>query len=215
MLQICLAKVINLPSEIFLKDKDISLGRKQKTMQYKRPNDQIRSLGAEALLVKLLKLTTFPYHFPLEFKYNDNQKPQLNEGPYQFNLSHSGDYVMCGISDTVIGVDVEQLHPITETLIKKVLSNEELTTFNTLSQEKQINYFYTCWTIKEAYFKALGIGIKKELLRLIIINDDEKTVSVNDFQKMKFCSIISNGHICSACHTNNNNESVEIKIIEL
>lgn len=215
MIKIYLAKSLGLPNDKFLLNEEISLERKQKAMQYKKPDDQIRSLCAEALLIKILKTTSYHYNFPLDFEYNDDQQPQLTEGPYQFNLSHSGDYVMCGVSDKAIGVDVEAIYPVTETLVKKALSIQELEKFYSLPTEAQLNYFFTCWTIKEAYFKALGIGLKKDLLNKIIINENAKTVSVNDFQKMTFCSIISNGHICSACYANNNNEKVEIKVIEL
>jgi 4'-phosphopantetheinyl transferase len=75
---------------------------------------------------------------------------------YDFNISHSGDYVLVGITDQGrIGVDIEQINPKIEIaeISEMVFSpSEQQLVGNDLSR------FYTMWSKKEAYLKASGKG---------------------------------------------------------
>lgn len=49
--------------------------------------------------------------FPLSYEYGEHGKPQIVNFPKKFNLSHSGDYVVCGVSDGEVGVDIQNGSP--------------------------------------------------------------------------------------------------------
>ena len=67
---------------------------------------------------------------------DENGKPSFRDHPeIHFSLSHSGDYVMCAISDSPIGCDIEKDAPLDEDVKKEVGSIAE-------------------WTLKEAAFKC-------------------------------------------------------------
>ena len=74
-----------------------------------------------------------------------------------FNLSHSGPYAFCALSDVPVGVDVERLRPRRVALVKRALSEEESAWY--VSRGRRWEDFYTLWTCKEARVKCLGTGL--------------------------------------------------------
>lgn len=83
-------------------------------------------------------------------------KPYFTDCPdMYFNLSHSGDYVVCVISDEEVGVDIQKWkEPVKESLIKRVL------------HEKEQGFFFDIWAAKEAYSKCTGQGLLKDMRQL-------------------------------------------------
>ena len=49
------------------------------------------------LQARMLREQTPPFSF--SYEYGEQGKPQIVNFPKKFNLSHSGDYVVCGVSD--------------------------------------------------------------------------------------------------------------------
>ena len=93
---------------------------------------------------------------------NHHGKPMLNDHALGFNLSHSGDCALLAVSRVAeIGVDVEMLRLPREArqLAESVFSAAELETLSNVSDDALETAFFTCWTRKEAYLKALGIGL--------------------------------------------------------
>lgn len=103
--------------------------------------------------------------FQLEFEYNEHEKPSLKDYPKaHFNISHSGDYVVVAFSDCAVGVDVEKNKGDRLKVAKRFFTKEELEDlFAYPEAEKQIDYFYQLWTLKESYMKAIGKGISMSL----------------------------------------------------
>ena len=66
-----------------------------------------------------------------------------------FSLSHSGDLVLCALSDAgPVGVDVEKVRPLREGLPQYALSEEELAEFDGSWED-----FFRLWTRKESWCK--------------------------------------------------------------
>ncbi len=86
----------------------------------------------------------------------DKGKPFFPDFPdYHFNLSHSGPYVLCALSDLgPVGVDVERVRPHCARLPQYIMSGEETAAFDGSWEE-----FTRIWTLKEAYAKLLGRSI--------------------------------------------------------
>ena len=89
-------------------------------------------------------------------------KPVLDGLPLGFNLSHSADRGMVAISRIAeIGVDVEvlRLPQNARGLAESVFSPAELETLAHVPDKDLTPAFFACWTRKEAYLKALGVGL--------------------------------------------------------
>jgi len=106
----------------------------------------------------------------LAFTYSHYGKPSLLHPatPLQFNLAHSGAWVVYGVSQCRwLGVDVEQLseRPYLEALIQRCLSpSEQVTLPKTLVARQRA--FFDYWTVKEAHLKAIGLGLSYPMSKL-------------------------------------------------
>ena len=81
------------------------------------------------------------------------------------SISHSGSCLVIGICDNgKIGVDIELLKDIDFQVFRSCLSVSEEIYINSGKEITQrLENFYEIWTRKEAYLKALGIGLQKPL----------------------------------------------------
>lgn len=87
-----------------------------------------------------------------EYYVDKNGKP-LNNHTF-FNISHSHGLVGIAIFDSApIGLDIEKIRPLDESLVKYVSSDDE---FSEISSEED---FFKIWTNKESLLKAIGTGI--------------------------------------------------------
>lgn len=95
------------------------------------------------------------------YKYGGNGKPYFTDYPFYFNLSHSGQYVFCGVSGREIGVDIQKVQKADELrLAKRFFSEEEYTALEGCKeQEIRRQMFFRMWTRKEAYGKLTGHGL--------------------------------------------------------
>ncbi len=90
----------------------------------------------------------------IEIKYKPSGKPYIEGDEQYISISHSKDFVLVGINDTPIGVDTEVIRPFNEKLIKTYFTDEEAEFID--RDEK----FFTVWTVKEAFLKLTGEGLK-------------------------------------------------------
>jgi 4'-phosphopantetheinyl transferase len=92
-------------------------------------------------------------------------KPYVDGGP-PFSLSDSGDLALIAVgNDVPIGVDIEQIRadrPV-EGFAQRFFSPYEREALRPLSGEELVEAFYWCWTAKEAYLRALGVGLRRSL----------------------------------------------------
>jgi len=83
-----------------------------------------------------------------------------------FNLSHSGDYVLLALArDRRVGVDVEQVRDAKDLneIAARFFSKAEYSRLQTIPERLRTESFYRCWTLKEAYLKARGEGFRRSL----------------------------------------------------
>lgn len=102
-----------------------------------------------------------------------NGKPYLKNMPdLYFNLSHSGDYVICALADSEIGVDIQQYRKnIKAGVLKKVLHESEKDLYQACTQEEKEAFFFQIWAAKEAYAKYTGEGLGVDF-RLLMTDAD-------------------------------------------
>jgi 4'-phosphopantetheinyl transferase len=103
-------------------------------------------------------------------------KPYLAEHPeLVFNLSHSAnDYIIGVGKNCSIGVDIEHYNPRANFsgLVSKCFADEEIQYWNSLPEDQKKRAFYSLWTRKEAFVKAVGRGLALGL-KDCVINPDK------------------------------------------
>lgn len=131
-------------------------------------------LEEEELLVQLQNRTQEEQMFPLtiSYRYGEHGKPAIADFPKHFNLSHSGDYVVCAVCDSEVGVDIQKWVPFKERTAERFFAPEEWKLLQTLPMEQRTEMFYRLWTRKEAYGKYTGLGIP-DAVRENLLGEEE------------------------------------------
>ena len=96
--------------------------------------------------------------------YEESGKPYTDKA--YISISHSGDIVLVGFCSSPIGVDIEILRPYDFRLIDRYFSKDEKA-FIKCDED-----FFTVWTVKEAYLKLTGEGLKG-IKKLNVIKDNQ------------------------------------------
>ena len=120
-----------------------------------RENEEVIRWEEEELIAVLKEQEVIP----LEYRYGTLGKPEIPNFPKHFNLSHSGDYVVCGVSDGDVGVDIQKWVPFKERTAERFFAPEEWQLLQETGEAKRTEWFYRLWTRKEAYGKYTGQGI--------------------------------------------------------
>jgi 4'-phosphopantetheinyl transferase len=99
----------------------------------------------------------------LSRKSGEHGKPYFCDHPeIRFNISHSGDIIMCAVSDFEVGVDV-QLREVRsiDLVARKIFSPDEYEKY--LESPDREELFFRRWVMVESYLKWTGEGITREL----------------------------------------------------
>ncbi len=132
-----------------------------------------------------------------QFEYGEKGKPRLSAAQYkqtgiQFNVSHSGEWLLIGViqntidfntndSDTIafksadsviaeqfgvdFGVDIERRRNSTNihAILHHYFSSPEESALLALPENQQRERFFDLWSLKESYIKAKGLGLALSL----------------------------------------------------
>lgn len=127
---------------------------------------------------------------PRSLPYRDapGGKPRLFAGTKQladFNVSHTEGLVVCGLTAQdppvpMIGVDVERIdRKVDVQLAERYFSPPEIRWLDSIpaALDKQEG-FLRLWTLKEAFIKAIGTGLRTPLDQFAIVDADSQTPSL-------------------------------------
>jgi 4'-phosphopantetheinyl transferase len=130
--------------------------------QHERMRYTTRRGILRALLARRLERTPSELHFCA----NAYGKPSLIGAEIEFNLSHAEDMVMIAMSRTVpVGCDIafeDPRFPVEE-VATRFFSPSERRELRALPETERVAAFFAGWTRKEAFVKALGLGLSLPL----------------------------------------------------
>ena len=109
----------------------------------------------------------------LQFSYGSYGKPALVTStgaspPLSFNLSHSAETALYAFAaGRAVGIDVERVRPSVdiESIAERFFSPAEAGVFRSLAVSCRLEAFFNWWTRKEAFSKAIDLGLSLELSR--------------------------------------------------
>lgn len=134
--------------------------------QFHFTRDRRRFMAGRGLLRSIIAGYLHRPAHEISFDYGVCGKPALTTADLQFNLAHSGGLAIIGLTRSGrLGVDVERIRPLGDMmqLVNSFFSPRERQEIATLPAEDQQLGFFTCWTRKEAYLKAMGDGLASPL----------------------------------------------------
>jgi 4'-phosphopantetheinyl transferase len=153
----------------------------------------------------------------IRFELSKEGKPALVQSglaqPLAFNLSHSGSKALLAVGrQRLLGVDIEagarqrQLN----SLAQRFYHPAEAAWLAELPEHQQHQAFYRLWTLKEAFFKALGTGISAGLHRAhFTLRDNDQTqvalapeLDQNPYDWQFYQTSLADDYTCALAATN-------------
>ncbi len=134
--------------------------QRERILKFKLYKDALRTLAADILIRDIIINKGVLRNPDILFKRNQYGKPCLKNTPnFHFNLSHSGQWVVCAVSNVPVGIDIEEIVPIDLKIAIRFFAKEEIKDLFSLVEPERLPYFYDLWTLKESYIKAIGKGL--------------------------------------------------------
>ena len=144
---------------------NLSPEERQRADRYVFPEHRRRFIVGRGILRTLLGRYLGVPPAGISFDYTKFGRPFLANEDIQFNVSHSGDMALYGfVRNANIGIDVECIRPISAMEIAaRFFSPKERESLELIPERLREAAFYRCWTRKEAYLKARGLGLQTPL----------------------------------------------------
>lgn len=126
------------------------------------------------------------------------EKPYLLEKSLHMNLSHCEGLAVCAISRQEIGVDAEPPRQMRENLLPRICTPEECAWI--LAQDDKNHAFTRIWTLKEAYGKYTGRGIRADFAALHFAVGAHVSIVEPAGENLRFFQLIrTKQHAVSVC----------------
>jgi 4'-phosphopantetheinyl transferase len=148
--------------------RSLSSDERERAQRFHRESDRrrftVRRGRLRALLAGYLDATPAEIVLALD----DRGKPRLRSPDFtwlRFNLSRSAEVVVFAVAHSrEVGVDVEQVRPDfpVDEVARRFLTVDERAALASLPDQGRVEAFFATWTRKEAYLKALGVGLGQE-----------------------------------------------------
>jgi len=186
----------------------VSEEKRERINRFYRFDDAQRTLLGDVLaryaICKRLGISNRDLHFSA----NRYGKPILLEpNGIHFNISHSGNWVVCAVDDAAVGTDVELIKPIDFKIAENFFAEEEYISLISQPEEMRMKYFYKIWTLKESYIKMEGKGLSIPLDSFTIRVENNKINVTTGNKIQEFCfyqSFLDSETIYTVCTQNSN-----------
>lgn len=113
---------------------------------------------------------------------NQYGKPCLVHQPeIHYNVSHSGEWVVCVVHSSPVGIDVQELKECSWGIVEQFFHPRERAYLSSLEKGQLPQAFCDVWSMKEAYIKAIGKGLHQPLQDFAVVTEPWGTGLPPDF----------------------------------
>lgn len=131
--------------------------RLRKALSYRQDMDRFLCAKSFLMLEGLLR-ERFGLESCPEFSYERNGKPYIaGRSDIFFNISHCRKGIACVVSESPVGMDIEEIQSGWEDLAPTVLNPDELS--DVIRSGEPAVRFTEIWTRKESFLKLTGEGL--------------------------------------------------------
>lgn len=124
-------------------------------------------------------------------------KPYIKGRPeLHISLSHCNGLIACAFGRVELGIDAENIRFFDERVMRRVCSREEIDSIKGSSEPNCM--FFRCWTLKESYGKAMGVGLAYPMRETAFFDGIKIRSSMGDYTFTLFESI--KGYVIALCH---------------
>lgn len=136
--------------------------RREKLLKKAIHEDRLRSVAGELLVRRAASETLGICEEAVSLCSDERGAPALEGTGLFVSIAHSGKYAVCALSDTPVGIDIEQVRPVCGRVATGTFSkgeNEYLACDGYELLGETLVRFFEIWTAKEAYAKMTREGI--------------------------------------------------------
>jgi 4'-phosphopantetheinyl transferase len=148
----------------------LSQDENQRAERFHRPTDHRRFIAGRGILRKIISAYLALAPDEVQFVYNEYGKPFIsadqNRGALSFNLSHSNGMALYAVArGRRVGIDIEHMREDFATLeiAERFFSKDEVEALKVAPIDRKTEAFFNCWSRKESYIKAIGMGVSYPL----------------------------------------------------
>ena len=172
---------------------EMSEEKKNAVLKLQKAETANQRIVADAVVRKALSEISGIKTDEIIFSANEFGKPYSKNADVQFSVSHSGDAVICAVSDNPVGIDIEKIREVRFGIAQRFATAQELEYIGENTER-----FFEIWTLKEAYFKCIGTGLDSLVKNISFkINGDKIECSEKGY-KFEFIKT-AEGYCCSIC----------------
>jgi len=151
-------------------DKLLTDKERERAQRFVMKRDRNRYVFSKVMLKTLIMSYAGLGSDELQYLSGPYGKPNLDAslsiGRLCFNMADSAGYALFAFTlDREIGVDIEQIReiPEMERIVRLFFSEAEQAAFASMLPQEKKRAFFNGWTRKEAFIKALGVGLSMPL----------------------------------------------------
>lgn len=166
-------------------------------------NEMKQSLTGKLLLYYVLKKRI---KGKICYSYTMNMKPKIDNINFEFNISHSNEYVILACvneKDNYVGVDIECVYRgVEEYFYQKLFHKNEIEYIKQDFTCNRMEKFYKVWTLKEAFLKFTGIGISEiKDVNIFNLRCTESIIMYKKQMQKCYCNTfyLRQGYVVSLC----------------
>ncbi len=193
----------------------------------KRSSGKKRSLASDHLSRLALSEYAGCRREDIIFGKDEYGKPHAVNIRAGFNISHSGDYVVCAVSDCELGVDIEFLRPVNLKIARRFCTAEELEylfghepqpwEFDIKAEDQTAELrdrFFALWTAKEAFCKYTGRGISEIMSSYCVVQNKvlAEKLKIKEYPEVCLLSLCMPANYCTSLIWPAADRNKEIKI---
>lgn len=148
--------------------------RREKLKRYRFQEDYLRTLFGEIFIRMKASEYLGVDISKVDIGYNEFGKPYIKEANnFEYNISHSGDWVVCAISNNCVGIDIEKIGKAHLDVAERFFTRSEYKLLCEIENESVDETFFKLWTMKESYIKWLGGGLSIPLNKFSFIKNSD------------------------------------------
>lgn len=208
MVKLYVADISSLPDPLSVPEvlQTLPLERQKRIHNMKQEKSRKQSMGVGLLLQKVLAL----YHMQDSDVFVDEHGKPKVEG-LEFSLSHSGNLVLCAVSEEPVGCDIERLREAPKGVAERYFSDAEQAYLSRFSADEYDRKFFRIWTMKESYVKMTGEALRVpfEAYEIAIEDTGARVVRDGETQTCYLSTMELEGHIMSICAE----ESAHVEVV--
>lgn len=173
----------------------LSLDERRRAARFQFDHQRKRFIAGRGILREILSSYLDVKPIELKLDYSPLGKPSIAgfSEKLQFNLTYSNNLILIAITRVcAIGIDVEYIKLITdiENVARNFFSTEEAERLMALAEDDRVSAFYKIFVRKEAYLKAMGVGLSDTIRQIevsFLRNEPARIRSIHGDKRAGVC----------------------------